>query len=80
MNNDGILRANNVIKYISDQSVVGLDIGQRIRLRGEEFERLSAAFFDELERRFLQSYASPSTGADAVGRHPLDEPRRSDSA
>ncbi len=53
MNNNGVLRGNNVIKYIPDQSVVKLNIGDQIRLTAEEFERLSAAFFAELERRFL---------------------------
>jgi hypothetical protein len=36
-----------------DQSVVKLRIGDRIRLTADEFERLSVAFFAELERRFL---------------------------
>lgn len=55
MNNAGILRGNNVVKYIPDQSVVKLNIGDRICLTAEEFERLSAAFFAESEHRFLQS-------------------------
>ena len=53
MNNDGVLRGNNVIKYIPAESVVKLNIGDQIRLSAEEFERLSAAFFAQLERRFL---------------------------
>jgi hypothetical protein len=53
MNNDGVLRANNVIKHIPDQSVVQLRIGDSIRLTAEQFERLAAAFFAELERKFL---------------------------
>lgn len=55
MNNNEIFRGNNVIKYIPDQSVVKLNIGNQIRLTAEEFERLSAAFFEELERKFLAS-------------------------
>jgi hypothetical protein len=55
MNNNGILQGNNVIKYIPDQSVVKLKIGDKIRLTAEEFEHLSAAFFAELERKFLSS-------------------------
>jgi hypothetical protein len=55
MNNNGILRGNNVVKYIPDQSIVKLNIGDRIRLSTEEFERLSAAFFEELRHRFLRS-------------------------
>ncbi len=53
INNKGILRGINVIAYIPDQSVVKLNIGDQIRLTGDEFERLSAAFFAELERKFL---------------------------
>jgi len=37
----------------SEQSVVKLNIGDRIRLTAEDFERPSAAFFDDLEREFL---------------------------
>jgi hypothetical protein len=32
MNNDGVLRGNNVIKLIPDQSVLKLSVGDRIRL------------------------------------------------
>ncbi len=53
MNNNGIFRANNVIRYIVEDSVVGLNIGDQIRLSVGEFERLSSAFFDELQRKFL---------------------------
>ena len=54
MNNKGILRGNNVIKYMPGQSVVKLNVGDKIRLTADEFERLSAAFFAELERKFLE--------------------------
>ena len=53
MNNDGVLRGNNVIKLIPDQSVLKLDIGDPIRLDAARFERVSKAFFAELEARFL---------------------------
>ncbi|AHK29627.1 hypothetical protein [Rhodococcus opacus] len=53
MNNDGILRGISVLKYVSDQSVLKLEIGDRIRVSADEFERLSAAFFAELRSRFL---------------------------
>ena len=51
--NNGTLRANNVIKFIPDQSVTKLHIGDPVRLTAEDFERLSAAFFAEIERKFL---------------------------
>jgi len=55
LNNNGILRDGNVIKYIPGQSVVKLKVGDKIRLTADEFERLSVAFFAELERKFLES-------------------------
>jgi hypothetical protein len=53
MNNDGILRGSNVIKLIPDQSVFKLSFGDPIRITGEEFERLSAAFFAGVESKFV---------------------------
>jgi hypothetical protein len=52
MNNDGVLRGNNVIKLIPDQSVLKLAIGDRISLSAAQFERLSKAFFAEIRARF----------------------------
>ena len=45
MNNSGVLRGNNVIKYVPEQSVVKMPIGDPIKLTASEFERLSSAFF-----------------------------------
>jgi hypothetical protein len=53
MNNDGVLQGNNVLKYVPEQSVTQLKIGDRIQLTADQFERLSAAFFTELERKFV---------------------------
>jgi hypothetical protein len=53
MTNGGVLRGNNVIKYVPGESVLGLEIGDRIGLTREQFERLSEAFLNEIERRFL---------------------------
>jgi hypothetical protein len=53
MNNDGVLRGNNVIKLVPDQSVVKLEIGDPIRLSTAQFERLSTAFLAEIEARFV---------------------------
>jgi hypothetical protein len=53
MNNDGVLRANNVIKLIPDESVVKLEIGDPIRLTAAQFARLSKAFFAEIESKFV---------------------------
>jgi hypothetical protein len=53
MNNNGVLRGDKQIELTPERSVVGLHIGDPIRLTQTEFERLSAAFLAELERRFL---------------------------
>jgi len=54
MNNDGKLRGNNVIKYVPEESVLGLELGDPIRLTADQFERLSTAFLAELETRFVK--------------------------
>jgi hypothetical protein len=53
MNNNGIMRGDKQIKLTPERSVLKLNIGDPIQLTEEDFERLSAAFFTELERRFL---------------------------
>jgi hypothetical protein len=53
MDNGGVLRGNNVITLKPDESVLKLEIGDRIALDAEQFERLSRAFFAELEAKFL---------------------------
>jgi len=41
-----------VIKLIPDQSVLKLEIGERIELRAAELERLHKAFLAEVEAKF----------------------------
>jgi len=53
LNNDGVFRGNNVIKYVPEESVVKLNPGDRIQLTAESFERLAETFFAEIEKRFL---------------------------
>ena len=53
INNGGVLAGNKVIKYVPELSVVKLEIGDPIQLRAPQFDRLSKAFFAELESRFL---------------------------
>jgi hypothetical protein len=57
LNNDGILRGNNVIKFIPDQSVLGLEIGERIEPGATEFQALVGAFLREIEARFVTAGA-----------------------
>jgi hypothetical protein len=49
----GVMRSDKQIKLLPERSVVGIAVGEQIALTEPQFKRLSAAFFDELERRFL---------------------------
>jgi hypothetical protein len=53
MNNHGVLRVSNVIKWIPDQTVLKLKVGDTIQLTQADFDRLSAAFFADLRSKFL---------------------------
>jgi hypothetical protein len=53
MNNGGVLRGSNAIKYDRDASILKLQIGDSIELRAADFERLASSSFEELERKFL---------------------------
>ena len=52
LNNGGVLREINVIKYQPEDSVVGLKAGDRIQLTRDDFARLSAGVFDELRAKY----------------------------
>ncbi|HEY2299737.1 MAG TPA: hypothetical protein VGH43_18540 [Jatrophihabitans sp.] len=52
MNNDGVLRGNNVVKYAAEKTVVGLKVGDRITLSRDDFDRLSSGVFAELEQKY----------------------------
>ena len=52
MNNAGVLRGNNVVKYAAEKSVTGLKVGDSITLSRGDFERLSAGAFAELEAKY----------------------------
>ena len=55
MNNNNVMAASKVIKMVPDNSVVKLHVGDTIALNLDQFERLSTAFFEDLERKFLNS-------------------------
>ena len=57
LNNDGVLRGNNVVKYVPDASVVGLAPGDEITLGEADFEALSQAFLAGIEARFVAAHA-----------------------
>jgi hypothetical protein len=52
MNNDGVLRGNTVVRYVPENSVLQLKVGDRIELTAEQFERLADAFLADIERKF----------------------------
>ena len=76
MDNDGVLEGNNVIKFVPDQSVLKLDVGDRIALSTAQFERKYKAFLKEIRAKFswcapaLRNPAIPRGGHDELVRHP----------
>jgi hypothetical protein len=53
MNNDGVMRANKVIKLKPDETVLRIQPDERIALSAADFERLSSAFLGEIAARFV---------------------------
>ena len=49
--NGGRFDEGTVVKYQPEKSVLGLAPGDQIRLTADDYERLAAAFIDELEKR-----------------------------
>jgi hypothetical protein len=49
----GVFTTNTVITYVPEESVLGLRPGDPIRLTREDFQRLDAAFFADLEKKYL---------------------------
>ena len=48
----GVLTTNNVVKYLPERTVLGIAPGARVALTVDDLDRLGAAFFAELEKRF----------------------------
>ena len=57
MNNGALLRADDATVYRPDESVLGLHIGDRIRLTAPQFERLATACFEEIRARAVAAAA-----------------------
>ncbi len=55
INHNGVLQASKVIKLVPARSATGIEFGAPIQLSRDLFARVAAAFFDELEARFLES-------------------------
>ena len=52
MEHEGWMRANKTIRYKPETSILKLKAGDEIRLNADDFTRLSAAFFDEIEKKY----------------------------
>ena len=52
MANDTVLTADKTIKYDPAKAVLGLPVGEPVRLTEVQFVELAEAFFAELERKF----------------------------
>ena len=57
LHNGGVLRADDAIEFRADKSILGLQIGDRIRLTAAQFERLANACFEEIQEKFLAAAA-----------------------
>lgn len=55
LQHEGVLTANPSIKYDAAASVVGLSLGEKIRLDRPGFERLAGRVFEEIRRRFTDA-------------------------
>lgn len=52
LQHDGVMTADRTIKYKPESSVLGIAIGERIRIDAAGFAALADAFFAELRKRF----------------------------
>jgi hypothetical protein len=52
MENNGRMNTNKAIRYNPETSILKLKAGDEIRLNADDFARLSASFFDEIERKY----------------------------
>ncbi len=46
----GVLHARADVPYEADESVLRIDVGERIALNADDFEALCDAFLDEIEQ------------------------------
>jgi hypothetical protein len=53
LTNDGVMAADKTIKMDPETSVLGYEVGDAIAVGEADFERLSRAFFAELEEKYL---------------------------
>jgi hypothetical protein len=53
INNDGVFRANKVIKLTPEETVLKLEPGERVALSADRFEQLARAFLGEIDAKFV---------------------------
>src|SRR2546423_15058496 len=53
MNNGGVLRGNNVIKYVPEEAVLNLETGAKVNLSVAEFEQLAKGVLAEIDDKFV---------------------------
>jgi hypothetical protein len=63
LNHDGVLHAINVIKYEPESSVLGIEVGDRVELTADDFERLAEGVFAELEEKYVSGSRVPASRA-----------------
>jgi hypothetical protein len=52
LHDEGVLASNATIRHRPDRAILGIPVGEPIRMERRGFERLAAAYFDELRTRF----------------------------
>ena len=53
MNTKSVLSADKTIKYDPGKSVLNIRVGDEIKLKAADFKVLAAAFFAEIEMKYL---------------------------
>lgn len=53
LEHDGVMTADKSIKYKAEKLVLGIGVGEQIRLTEDGFRKLMGAFFVEMEKKFV---------------------------
>lgn len=61
LHDDGVLAASTTIRYRPERAVLGVPVGEPIRMDRAGFQRLATAYFEELRARFT-SPTGPDQG------------------
>jgi hypothetical protein len=52
LHDEGVLAASTIIRYRPERAILGIPVGEPIRIDRSGFEKLATAYFDELRTRF----------------------------